>query len=53
MVANLSDFFQDYMGTSTGGYSSMGTGTCHADLVQKSFVALAIATILVILLKRG
>ncbi|XP_010928579.1 uncharacterized protein [Elaeis guineensis] len=57
MVVNLSDFFQDYMGTSTGGHSSMGTGIHHADsnadAVQKSFVALAIATILVILLKRG
>ncbi|KAG1347261.1 Bifunctional protein HldE [Cocos nucifera] len=57
MVANLSDFFPDYMGTSTWGHSSIGTGTHHADsnadVVRKSFVALAIATILVILLKRG
>ncbi|XP_038981834.1 uncharacterized protein LOC103723874 isoform X1 [Phoenix dactylifera] len=48
MVANLSDFLQNYMGTSTGSHCNSS-----ADVVQKSFVALAIATILVILLKRG
>ncbi|URE02427.1 hypothetical protein MUK42_19186 [Musa troglodytarum] len=60
MVNNISSFLQELLGTSPGASSSPGTKTGHNtdDLsanfdVGASFVALAVATILVVLLKRG
>ncbi|CAL9096160.1 unnamed protein product [Musa textilis] len=60
MVSNISSFLQELLGTSPGASSSPGTKTGHDtdDLsanfdVGASFVALAVATILVVLLKRG
>ncbi|CAL9754090.1 unnamed protein product [Musa acuminata subsp. burmannicoides] len=60
MVSNISSFLQELLGTSPGASSSPSTKTSHNtdDLsanfdMGASFVALAVATILVVLLKRG
>ncbi|XP_008789186.2 uncharacterized protein LOC103706755 [Phoenix dactylifera] len=59
MVNHLSNFLQDLFGTSTGAQSSTSTkrtGTTEPNVdgaIGASFIALAIAAILVVLVKRG
>lgn len=59
MVSQISNFLQDLLGTSTGAQSSTSTkssGSTGSNVdvaVGASFIALAIAAILVVLVKRG
>ncbi|KAJ0984437.1 hypothetical protein J5N97_002793 [Dioscorea zingiberensis] len=54
MVANISNFFEGLIGPSIDGQSSPDTKTSTVDIaIGASFMALAIAAILVVLLKRG
>ncbi|EHA8587986.1 Bifunctional protein HldE [Cocos nucifera] len=59
MVSQISNFLQDLLGTSTGAQSSTSTKSTGSNgsnvdvAVGASFIALAIAAILVVLVKRG